>query len=156
MVEEGKAAHKRAEQIRRNEHSTLIVELEHCLPPEFLDGFSQDTKGQDIQKNGTLKAMLKYHKHQVAVIEKQLETVEAQAAKNAALEESKAMLMQRIQQIVAYEESPADLERPKLISTYFTIGYCVYISNRCRATLQPWSSRVQEKGQDDQVRTSKV
>ena len=35
MVKEGKAAHKRAEQIRRNERSVLIVGLEHCLPVNF-------------------------------------------------------------------------------------------------------------------------
>ena len=102
MVEEGKAANKRAEQIRRNEHSTLIVELEHCLPPEFLDGCQPRNQRPGNTKNGILKAMLK---HQAAVIEKQRNINEAQAAKNAALEESNATLMQRVQQCVAYEES---------------------------------------------------
>ena len=105
-LEEGKAAHKRAEQIRRNEHSTLIVELKHCLPPEFLDGCQSTNQRPGYTKNGILKAMLMYHKHQAAVIEKQRKIIEAEAAKNAASEEeSNARLIQRVQQCVAYEES---------------------------------------------------
>ena len=90
----------------RNEHSTLKVELEHCLPPDFLDGCQSRNQRPGYTKNGILKAMLMYHKHQAAVIEKQRKIIEAQAAKNAALEEeSNARLMQRVQQCVAYEES---------------------------------------------------
>ena len=105
MVEEGKAAHKRAEQIRQNEISTLIVELEHCLPPEFLDGCQPRNQRPGYTKNGVLKTMLRYHKHRAAVIEQQRKLTEAQAANNAALEESNAMLMQRLQQCVAFKES---------------------------------------------------
>lgn len=95
MAEEGKVAHKRAEQIRRNENSTLIAELEHCLHPEFLDGCQPRNQRPGYTKNGILKAMLRYHKHQAAMIEKQRKMIEAQAAKNAALEESNTTLMQR-------------------------------------------------------------
>ena len=100
MIEEGKAAHKRAEQIRRNEHSTLIVGLEHCLPAEFSDGCQPRNQRPGYTKNGILKAMLKYHKHQAAVIKKQRKMIDGEAAKNAALEDSNAMLMQRLQQCV--------------------------------------------------------
>ena len=83
MVEEG-----------RNEDSTLIVGLERCLPPEFLAGCQPRNQRPRYTKNVILKALLRYHKHKAAVIEKERKIIEAQAAKNAALEENNAMLMQ--------------------------------------------------------------
>lgn len=53
----------------------------------------QETRGRDIRKMEQLKAMLNYHKYKAAVIEEQLEIVEAQAAVKAALEESNAALV---------------------------------------------------------------
>ena len=93
-VEEDKVAHKRAEQKRRNELSTLIAELEICLPSEFLDG-CQPPRNQKpgYTKNGTLKAVLSYLKHQATVIEEQNKINEAQAAANAALKERVEALM---------------------------------------------------------------
>ena len=66
MIEEGKVAHKRAKQIRGNENSTLIVDLERCLPPECLDGCQPRNQRPGYTKNGILKAVLGYHKHQAA------------------------------------------------------------------------------------------
>ena len=98
-VQEGKLAYKRAEQRHRNELSTLRAELEHCLPPKFLNWMSAKKPEAGIYEKWNIKkAMLNYHKHQAAVIEEQLETFKAQAAAKAALEESNVALMQQIQQ----------------------------------------------------------
>ena len=98
VVEEGKVAHKRAEQERRNERSTLITELEHCLPPKFLDGCQPRNQRPGYTKNGILRATLNYQKHQAAVIEEQLKIIEAQAAATVALKESNTTLVQQVQQ----------------------------------------------------------
>ena len=103
-VGDGKVAHKRAEQKRRNEHSTLIAELERCLPPEFLDGYRPKNQRPGFTKNGTLEAMLNYHKHQVTVIKQQLKTIEVQAAAIVDLEERIAALMQEVRQCRAWNE----------------------------------------------------
>lgn len=84
-VDEDKVAHKRAEQKRRNELSSLIIELELWLLSEFLDGCQPRNKKPGYTKNGTLKAVLSYLKHQATVIEEQNKIIEAQAAANAAL-----------------------------------------------------------------------
>lgn len=105
-VEEGKVAHKRAEQKRRNEHSSLIKELEHCVPSEYLDGCQPRNQKPGHTKNGTLKAMLKYNKHQATVIEEQDKIIEAQAAANAALREINAALMQQSQQYGSWNNPP--------------------------------------------------
>ena len=47
-VEEGRVTHKRAEQQRRKELSSLITELEHCLPSIFSDGCQPRNQNQDI------------------------------------------------------------------------------------------------------------
>ena len=98
-VEEGKVAHKRAEQKRRNEHSSLIKELEHCIPSEYLDGCQPRNQKPGYTKNGTLKAILKYNKHQATVIEEQDKIIEAHAAANAAL-------MQQGQQYGSWNDPP--------------------------------------------------
>ena len=105
-VEEGKVAHKRAEQKRRNEQSSLITEMEHRLPSQFLDGCQPRNQKPGYSKNGTLKAMLNCHKHQVTLIEEQDKIIEAQAAANAALKERSTALMQQCQQCGSWNELP--------------------------------------------------
>lgn len=105
-VEEGKVAHKRAEQKRRNEQSSLITEMEHRLPSEFLDGCQPRNQKPGYSKNGTLKAMLNCHKHQATLIEDQDKIIEAQAAANAALKERYTALMQQCQQCGSWNELP--------------------------------------------------
>ena len=135
-VGESKDAHKKAEQKRRNEGSSLITELEHCqstlrlkvllvvtkswvarhisrvfyslnlpcdshtiskevtltlrhagLPPEFLQRCQPRNQNPGYKKNGTLKALPNYHRHQAKVIEEQDRIIKAQTAANEALKE---------------------------------------------------------------------
>ena len=96
-VEGAKVAHKIAEQKRRNEFSSLITEVEHCLPSEYLNGCQPRNQKPGYTKNGILKAMLLYHKHQATVTEEQEKIIEAQAAAIAALQETLATFMQQAQ-----------------------------------------------------------
>lgn len=105
-VKEGKVAHKRAEQKRRSELSSLIAEMEQRLPSQFLTGCQPRNQKPGYTKNGTLKAVLNYHKHQVTVIEEQDKIIEAQAAANAALKEKIAALMQQAQQCGTWNGPP--------------------------------------------------
>lgn len=49
-VKEDKVAHKRAEQIRRNEHSSFMAALEHCLHSDFLNGCQPTDQSQVTRK----------------------------------------------------------------------------------------------------------
>lgn len=91
-VKEGKVAHKRAEQKRRNERSSLITELEHGLPPEFLDGCQPGNQKPGHTKNGILEATIKHRQHQATVIMDQAAVIKEQAA---VIEEQAAVIKER-------------------------------------------------------------
>lgn len=117
-VKEDKVAHKRAEQKRRNEHSSFITALELCLPSDFLDGCQPRNQKPGYTKNGTLKAVLSFLEHQATTIEEQKKTIEAQATTIAALNERIAALMLQDQKFGHGTNDLADVERRTPLRTH--------------------------------------
>ena len=162
---EGKVAHKRAEQKRRNETSSLITELKHRLPPQFSEGWQPRDQRDIYTKNWTLKAMLNYDKPRATVIEEKLIFIEVQAAVNAALEERNAALEERIakleernaalkqqiQQSGTWNEPHCWLRTKKADGSVYYCQIGSLFSIRCRGTVQPWSRETWARKQADQV-----